>query len=165
MKDSEGNDIDPGWWQISRFLSLDPGVNTGWSIFDAEPVPEFSGIIRAPDRFGSAERLICLRDKLMEIINKYQPTLTVIEDAEFRNYPTGRASAASGSLELLTKIVGAYIVLCPEPTMVRAAQWKGQLPTLILEQRIKRAMGREIGDMREHEREAIGLGLAVRGEL
>ena len=152
-------------WIIKyRFMTVDPGVITGWAMFDGIAAPTATGLIKAGESVKiDVHRLQSLAEQYRRIIEVYKPDIVVIEDAEFRpGSGTSRKSVASGALALLEKIVGGYVMLSGRCVLLPAYAWKGSLPDTsenpVVSKRIVSATGIQY---REHERDAVGIGLAI----
>jgi len=154
--------IDVSHLKMIDFLSIDPGVNTGWAYWKrGVKVPAKTGIFRIDkDDKTPIEKLKTLAHNYRKLVDFFCPGAIIIEDCEYRgNSRKGQASAASGALALLSKIVGGYAMMPERPTiLIPAIQWKGNLPGTVVDQRVHRETGIHY---REHEREAVGIGLHV----
>lgn len=152
---------------LCGIMAVDPGVNTGWAYWEhGEPdiVPTNTGVIRAAIVEGDDDRQYrSLFQKFSDILMITDPTVVIIESTGFwKNSPRSRRSAAAGSLVKLTMICGGLCALSPAFRTVAPMTWKGNLPDDVLEKRILKLTG---SSYREHEREAVGLGLYYAGML
>lgn len=149
-------------------VSVDPGLNTALAWWDG-PKLYRTLILRAPPakKMSDMDRMLYLFDRFTEALQGDDPIDTVYIEG-VRSFQSARswASSTRGNLALLSYIVGGYVHICQEyelPCVIVDPKWKGQLTEGALERRIRRAGYR--GTMREHEREAIGLGYSVTGRL
>ncbi len=77
-----------------RILGIDPGVErTGFALFDSTTEKRalfvFSGIIKTPKSFVHEKRLYQILLKIEEVINRYKPTVIVLEKLfMFKNQKT-----------------------------------------------------------------------------
>lgn len=100
-----------------------------------------------------------------------KPNLVVIELPElWAGSATSLASASSDALFKLTYLVGGFgevIRRFPNsrlPLLIKAQDWKGQLPKEVVINRIK-AVFTDLEKIRDHEGDAIGMGVAAQGLL
>lgn len=147
-------------------VSVDPGFNTAVAYWAGDELVS-TVIFRAPQGLTTMERLAYLFTKFTEALEGDDNMETVYIEG-VRSFQSARswASSTRGNLATLAYIVGGYIHICQAFELKVAVinpKWKGQLTDHALEQRIKRA-GIDL-PLREHEREAIGLGLSVAGRL
>lgn len=155
---------DYKWVRRERFISIDPGVNTGWALFTGESIPENTGVFRTdPDDKTTTEKLFTLKTCFNNLLDSLDPDILVIEDCEYRSSHKGIVSAGSGALSLLSKIVGGYAMLSRCPViLVPAMAWKGNLPEKAVRRRVVTATNTQY---REHEQEAVGIGLSIFGNF
>ena len=68
-----------------RIISIDPGIiRTGFSVLDfrkSEIKLIAYGLIKPPKKHRIEKRLLHLHDEIMKMINKFNPTIMVIEDS------------------------------------------------------------------------------------
>jgi Holliday junction resolvasome RuvABC endonuclease subunit len=161
----------------SRVLFIDPGIGgTGWALYEfiggcsSLQAPKLWGVIRATqDRFWF-DGILEIVDVLEILIDKHCPDLLVIEHPEYwPGSATSYASVAGGSLFKLVLLVGqmSYIAAkkCRlQPQFPSPAAWKGQLPKDVVIKRIKDRFP-HITRVRNHEADALGMGLAAQGKL
>ena len=132
----------------------------------AEPKPpDWSDVLRPKGTWE--ERTDQATDWYEAHCDYWYPAFIVIEKPEV--WPSGKslAGAMSGNLLKLVMFVGGLRqvtrrIACLEAEIVLVApgEWKGQLKKPALKKRIERALGKPY---REHERDAVGMGLAVQG--
>lgn len=163
-----------------RVLFVDPGLGgTGWAFFpivktnatNAPKLPESSGVIHAQDK-RTGER--CWQSCASEIVHAFSGTLAALRpDLIVLEYPelwsgsaTSHASAASGDLFKLAFLTGqlamaAWSVMAALPILITPAEWKGQLnKTIVLERLADYGI-----KAKNHEGDAIGMGIAAQGAL
>lgn len=150
---------------IHNFLTVDPGVNTGWAYWGLTDnlQPMTYGVFRAPGPdTGLEQRLRHMYREFQNLMGKYKPNFVVIEGAEDWGDVQSRLSSASGALQLLSFLVGGYAALSLPVFIIKMPrEWKGGLPKKALELRIARALGQDPGLYPEHAREAVGIGLSM----
>lgn len=150
---------------MSKFdmLTIDPGVNTGWAVWqDSSPEPLFTGVFSAPEGNNFEGKIMYLMLQFRNLIQMYEPELTVIEGVEQLGSSKSRAAGASGALIKLAYIVGVYCATARFFKLMNAHEWKGNMDDKGVSMRVKRRLGK---DYRRHEVEAVGIGLAVRGQF
>jgi hypothetical protein len=150
------------WILHHHYMTVDPGVNTGWCYVRRNSAP-ITGVFRGECHMNHSGQLNCLGIKFRQVIDAYRPKVVIIEDSEFRpGSRKGQVSAASGALLLLSKIVGGYTMLADIPVLMPAYVWKGNLPEEVVARRVYKATGKQY---REHEQEAVGIHLALAGRF
>lgn len=164
MKQSTQSIQDYNWLTSHRFMTFDPGVHTGWALFDDSVIPMDTGLFSVVSGKAINEETVLknLGLQFESVVCRFSPEFTVIENAEFRESRKGRVSAASGALGLLQKIIGGYVMISDNPILIRAQMWKGNMDDTAVDQRVVRSIEREY---RRHETEAVGIGLAIFGRL
>lgn len=155
---------------VEKVLCVDPGVNTGWAYWERfrtdlnDWAPTATGVFRAGVNPSTEKRLKILNGSFVDVVRTTGAVFVYLESSGYWDQSArSRKSVASGSLVLLTMIVGGYVALSPSVHLVSPSRWKGSLSVDQLKRRIRRAIPG--ANYREHEREAVGIGLAVRGIL
>lgn len=176
----------------NKIISIDPGRNTGWCVFDGG-VYRGSGVVRSASKhwsqvsrdIGRAITMVCREYGLLE----GPKTQLVIEMAQMFNTATSYASIRRGDLLNLIYLTGVICgtvqnKLACDPKLVTPMEWKGQLPKDVVITRLKDLIGNSEGEVtthaarfqrwdsfdmlgrpqiRDHEADAIGLGLWYMG--
>ena len=92
--------------------------------------------------------------------------LVVIEGVEVWMGEKSLTAGARGNLSKLAYLVGALVHVCivenVEWIIVTPSQWKAQLPKDAMQRRVRQALG---VSYREHEYDAVAMGLAAQGRL
>lgn len=167
---------------IKRCMFVDPGVansgGTGWAFFEELGLDSLSPF--APDDFGvirGSSRNWC--DRAGHITREFDK---ICNDNELDLHPLylfiefpvvwvnsfkSMTSTQKGELFKLSYLCGALAAgsgyeLCT--TLFSVNDWKGQLPKAAVISRIKKQWP-ELGKIRDHEADAIGMGLAFQGGL
>lgn len=155
-------------------LTIDPGLkNTGWALWHdlqkpprAAERPAFSGVhkVLAP---SWTHALDSQTTWLNNLLVQRRFGLVVIEWVEMWGTIRSEATAKKGTLFQLAALIGAMFYVAwdvthSEPVLVLAREWKGQLKNPALKRRVKRALGKTY---RDHEADAVGIGLALQGAL
>lgn len=149
-------------------VSVDPGLNTAIVFWQLGNVDRATILRAPPKRLGDVARLMTLFERFDGALQADSTTIYKVYIEGVRSFASARswASSTRGNLALLSYIVGGYVRICQDYELdveIVDPKWKGQLTEGALERRIRRA-GYQ-GTMREHEREAIGLGYSVQGRL
>lgn len=166
--------------EIDGVLFVDPGLGgTGWAYFDQLHTdgrgkrltrPAGSGVIRAPKNEQWDNRVWSYCSMFNGVLTATGAKLAVFEFPElFSGSSQSHASAAKGDLFKLTYLVGGLADRARErtgklPILITPMDWKGQLPKDVVIDRIKDAYGEDY-KVRDHEGDAIGMGLSAQGRL
>ncbi len=150
-------------------LTVDPGNNTGWALWNSRIVPTRTGQITKPrsmkDHIEILEYMIEMFRIMVEL---YSPEICVIEGVELwgasaKSYMAG----VDGDLMQLSYMVGGYLTVCfargIKCELIPARGWKGQMPNDVLKRRIKLAIQETFRT--EHIDCAVGIGLHKMGIL
>lgn len=157
------------------FCTVDPGYGgTGWAVFQSDQLqPVGSGVVTETGNTNSdlsnlTGRASRLSQDLVSAVTAHGEI-----DKAFIEWPrlwagSGKsfASAASGGLFKLTFLVGqmAHAFLPRTVDLIAPQDWKGQMPKKVVIARIRLALG-EGFEPENHEADAIGIGLHVKGAL
>jgi len=129
-----------------------------------------SGTIEAPEEFKQEELVerINWMVEATDDIGKGGYDTIVIERPEPWGAYKSMASSRSGSLQMLTLMVGALtywaigLVAAENVKLVKVSQWKGQLPKHVTQQRMEKKYHCKFDT--DHEADAVGLGDFVLGK-
>lgn len=107
---------------MRRLLALDQASKTtGWSYFEGDNLKEFGKFTANDDDIG--ERLYFIRDKVRELINKYNINEVAFEDIQLQNNV--------GTFKVLAEVFGIIYELVTElnipHTAVLSSTWKSTL--------------------------------------
>lgn len=168
---------------VTLDLSIDPGIEMGWAIWDGsvsaetQPTPQpplDTGIIspRKDAPWISRSNLIMWAfDNLVKqtgdayegrVENVYCEWPGYFDDA------AGQLTASSGALVKLTIAVGRVMQYCQDHRLkffpIQVGDWKGQVSKEVVERRIRRRLGDAVcSGFRKHVWDAVGVGLYVKG--
>lgn len=147
-----------------KVATADPGFNTGIAFWKdwGEVIPSRTTVLRAPEEGSDVERMKALFEAYSVTMLAMNPDLVYIENSGYWDSSArSRRSLGSGALTKLTLIVGGLVALSlPNVRLINPIDWKGTLKKDILIARIRIAT--DGLEYRDHEREAVGLGLSVR---
>lgn len=162
-----------------RVLYIDPGLEgTGWAFYKTINTkeragqyvkPVESGVVRPSDNLQWQGKVEALCTWLRGTCAIYSPKVVVIEYPEtWAGSAKSMASTSSGALGKLMYLVGglgevARRVGANQPVLVTPKEWKGQLPKEVVIKRLEKRCG--IVKVRNHEGDALGMGLAAQGGL
>ena len=164
---------------MGLFITIDPGLNgTGWAIWSQVPkskcVPISTGVMhRADTKSDWFDAGLHLTNMLIGVLDDNdclrgrERTEAFIEyPGYWEGSPVSQTSARSGSLVKLACLVGMFadrltISGC-RVTFITPQQWKGNLPKEIIHKEIFKRIGKRY---REHEADAVGMGLYMKGVL
>lgn len=156
-------------------LALDPSINhLGWAVMQEDRCPLY-GTIQAPpmQQASTVERIdwiITNLDDQMLGMGRMLETI-IIEQPEPWGAYKSMASSRSGSMQMLTLVVGALswwairAVGVDNVRLVKVSQWKGQLPKRITKQRMEAKYNCVFKTT--DEADAVGLGdwWIIKGQL
>jgi len=147
-----------------RIFAIDPSINyLGWAVMELDTVVA-SGTINASvmQKADFVERLGWMTAALQDVVEDFEFDHIVIERPEQWGAYKSMASGASGSLQMLTLIVGALtywavIMSGVENTrLITVTQWKGQTPKHITKRRMEEKYHTRFKT--DHEADAVGIG-------
>lgn len=159
---------------VNPFISVDPGWNTGLAVWTgSDNLPYCTDIIVEPTRL---KILKLEEDRIEWMLKKFEAFVKArseyvkdvyIEGAElWSSSVRSMAAAQKGDTFGLAYIIGGYMQICYSyglhPKVINPTKWKAQLSKDKLIERLKRLYDVEY---KEHTREAVGLGLWVKGVL
>lgn len=152
-------------------IFIDPGLGgTGWATFDIEDDYRLidSGVVRFDKNAFKDWTCKCFAiASAIDLLMMYVKS-TVIEFPELWTSAKSMASANRGDLFKLAFLVGAIAEKINHTgypvALISPADWKGQLPKDIVIKRILKEIP-EMKKVRDHEADAIGMGLAEAGKL
>lgn len=151
-----------------RWISIDPGFNTGVAVWDKKGELVYTQLIREVKTDELPLRILSMTMQLEKICDTYDPNLVLIEGVYlFGEATRSKAAARRGDLFKLAYIVGAYIQVASNYTtyiqVLNANQWKGQLPDQVIKKRVLKFTGLCFGN--QHVPDAIGIGMNHMGKL
>lgn len=176
--------------KISSALFVDPGLGgTGWAYFPTfvtktdkmNVIPPIStGVIKIPPREyeGSWTMHAALVAAAFQgVLTSHTPHVVVLEQPELWSgsamshaATTAGAKGEPGDLFKLTYLIGQFGLLTKQvlgslPILVHPYEWKGQLSKELVIARITAlSLGLAVGP-KDHEADAIGMGIAAQGLL
>lgn len=155
-----------------KTLAVDPSVNhLGWAVMFKDPATKnteilSSGTIEAPTEYKGAdlvERLAWMVSEVDDLgVASQDVDAIVIECPEPWGAYKSMASSRSGSLQMLTLLVGAItcwaidMVGAKNTELIKVSQWKGQLPKHVTQRRMESKYHTRFKT--DHEADAVGLG-------
>lgn len=176
VKDRMFKSTKPHRW--SRVLCIDPGVRhlgfAFWPVLKRGPkvktrAPKHTGLIVTPKSMGWEDAVFELMGGwLNDFICVHDVQRVVIEFAEFwGDSERSQIAAKKGDLIRLAFLVGALgnVVwnLCEKKAVIiEPTKWKGDMPKPVMKKRVRRALHRKY---REHEYDAVAMGLRIMGKL
>lgn len=112
--------------QRKRILGIDPGYGrVGWGIIEGSGSTwQYigHGCIDTDKRFSFAKRLLHIEQELQEVINRYEPTFSAVEQVFFsKNVTTGIAVSQARGVILLTLAHHAIPIAELTPTQIKQA--------------------------------------------
>jgi hypothetical protein len=157
-------------------VTIDPGLNgTGVAVWNAERLV-MSAVLSLRHKIASHENWLHRISILDRGVEDYLRPLTsqmklwVVEFPELHGGIAGEASLRRGDLFKLAALCGRLTrtahTLGASVEFVHPTAWKGQLPKRVVIQRIRKFMGANAPpQLRDHESDAIGLGLWMQGRF
>jgi len=171
---------------VPRILFVDPGLcGTGWAFFEAlntrperktkTSSPKETGVLKIPAskyKDGWVQHVQCIAASFRGILAAYKPEWVVLEQPELWASSKSHAATVSkngeaGDIFKLTYLIGAMGLLVHQtigktPVLIFPREWKGQLDKGVVIARIEGEIGIT---PRDHEADAVGMGLAAQGRL
>jgi len=167
---------------MKRGMFVDPGLGgTGWALFEwdtksKKPTPPIgTGVIRGPrgERWDNKVWSICR--SFAGTVSAVHPVEVAFEMPEIwsgsaKSHASSTHKANKGEpsdLHKLIFLIGGLAEVAREktnkiPILITVEDWKGQLPKKIVLKRLKSAFG---VDYKDHEGDAVGMGLSAQGGL
>ena len=159
-----------GWAEV---VTVDPGQGgTGWATWgwinygEIHPPLDF-GVIDVRD-MSERNALNAVWSRLDSIIAAEHCTTLVIEStALWGGSARSQAATATGELFITARLIGGIERIAQQRgvrhvVLPRAQDWKGQLPKRVVKARVLKKLGVKC---RNHEADAVGIGLAAMGQL
>lgn len=169
---------------MSRIIAVDPGLDCGLVVMNYNKKSlkiidhiciihrrkhnPSTGIDKNIDHWLTRAKITLFTVKAY--ILKYQPRVLICEQPEMFFSGKGVVTAASGSLNKLSFMVGAIWTVCMENDVAfyhaPVTKWKGQLPKDMTIQRIKKIYGnagKVPPKLKLHEWDALGIALWWKG--
>lgn len=150
----------------ATYLTIDPGsIGIGYAIWsNAQQYPIYTGCLEL--KSGSfQERLELLINAFDFLIKDIAPVHVYCEEPHYFDTHTGYKSAKREDFTKLVTSYGAIFATCILKHCtwhpVSIAKWKGQAPKEVIHARIKRTLPEK--DYKDHEADAVGIGLYLRG--
>lgn len=112
---------------MSKILSLDQSTRiTGWSVFDGEELVAY-GKWDLDSSIPIAKRLMTIRNKVAELVHKYEIETLVLEDIQLQNNVVNNVQ----TFKALAEVFGVITEYCEEINLpwsaVLASSWKHTL--------------------------------------
>ena len=143
------------------YFVIDPGLSSGWSIWDKKWNLLKFGIVSGRGE-DWREKMESVSKRLRIISRKYKATKTYIEQPRVFQGEFGSMVARRGDVVKLSMIVGQIAGRVGTPVeYVEIYDWKGNLPKDIVEKRVRRLLPGV--KARSHEVDSIGMGLFLKG--
>lgn len=155
---------------MENFISVDPGVNTGYAFFENEElsvhgcfkIKKLKGITK-----DKHDQLKELWNHFIPLVEALKPEIVYIECVELWEASVkSKTSAVRGDLFKLSYLIGGYCRICHERNIsfvLVSPLWKGQLSKDALKSRVEKMLG--ITFTNQHTVDAVGLGLNRLGKI
>jgi hypothetical protein len=154
---------------MTRFLSIDPGIEFGWAFWNGGRAPAATGVFHPEAHEDYFVRAASTAKYFGQLISIHAPIECVYcEWPSHMEGERGGVTARGGSLVKLAYIVGVMaeasrqrrVPFVPVPVI----QWKGQLSKENIQHHIRRILGeRSCLPFKSHAWDAVGIGLWARG--
>lgn len=156
-----------------RIFAIDPSVNhLGWVVMEPNTIIAHGTIDAGQVKVASyTERIAWMIGALNDVAGDFEFDAIAMEQPETWGAYKSMASSRSGSLQVLTLLVGALMywaitkVGVENVELVKVSQHKGQLPKCITQQRMERKYNCKFAT--SHEADACSVGdyvLSTKGE-
>ena len=148
-------------------LAIDPGtVDTGIAFFERSKL-KAAWLYSADPRLSWTKRCPYLAQEIGTLKLTYHYRHAICEMPA--NFLDRQDVISSGATLKLAYLVGciAQVIFHQDIsfTLIPVRTWKGQLPKQVVMSRIVRAFAPPVGKYRDHEADAVGMGLAAQGGL
>lgn len=156
------------WWD--GVLTVDPGLGgTGivyWLNFDL-PHPQWGKVLHSKHtRNHWIYRANSIVDQFKREIEPITGLVVIENQSMWDSSEAAFASARKGDIVKLAQLTGMMMKVALDAEMevhlISPMNWKGQLPKRTVHSRIRKILGKKY---REHEADAIGIGLHLQGLL
>lgn len=152
-------------------ISVDPGIGgTGVAIWDPTyPKPAYTKVIRPLPNLEWMANSEHISKEFLNLLKTYEYLVdeVYIEWPGLHQTAAGMASAARGDIFKLMFLVGALTQQCWTNNWIMVAvpvaQWKGQMSKEAVAKRVATKLGCQPDAYPNHVMDAVGIGLAVRG--
>ncbi|KKN74288.1 hypothetical protein LCGC14_0392270 [marine sediment metagenome] len=159
---------------MTDIMTVDPSIDAcGWAVFSGYDGPGFnklerptdSGVIRSSAKVLWANKALRIADKFEGVLREHHGVDHVaIELPKYLDTRKGRVAARSEAFTKLVFVVGclAKVVVDCEYNLifVPVGKWNGQLEKKLMTERVTKLMKQKY---REHETDAVGIGLHLKG--
>ena len=136
-------------------LYIDPGFAAlGWAVFENKKLKDF-GQVRTYPRYGHVKRLERITLTIMDIVEKYDVDAIFYERYVVRG--NRKSTLGANTLQAIGAIIGASIMLSSKtfkPIKIKGisySHWSA----------IAKRNAITVPEMREHERDAVMMGVAI----
>lgn len=163
---------------IKNILFVDSGlIGTGWAFWEEMRLnvssvmayPTATGVIRSKEKSDWQDKVVQVCDGFEKLLMDYMVEHVCIEMPEYwTSSAKSFASMSKGDSLKLMYLVGAFAQICETftqepPVCIVPAAWKGQLPKKVVIRRIQNRFRNEADKIRDHEADAVGMGLSAQG--
>jgi hypothetical protein len=165
---------------MRSLLALDPGLNgTGYAMWKSRSRAEHHARRWAPDQVGVInvrgpevdwwERALMIAE-LVALMRYSERTRVVCEFTEYHQAAHRVMSWKTGDLQKLTFLSGVIFAMTRPNSFfpIVTSGWKGQLSKRLVEERIRKKLGRETCErlgIKTHAWDAVGIGLWALGRF
>jgi len=160
---------------MSLIITIDPGIDAlGWAVWDDYnssffhklKAPIDSGVCRTDKKLPWLAKTNDMAFEVSELFNRHNKYCHQVacEMPKYMESAKGRVAARSDALVKLVFMVGRIAQLAElngiQFIPVAVGEWNGQLPKKIMKARVTKRLGIRY---REHEYDAVGIGLHLKG--
>jgi len=147
-----------------RVFAIDPSVNDlGWVLMGPGAIRVF-GTIKASEMKNASwtERIGWMLNAVDDVASDFEFDIIAMEQPETWGAYKSMASSRSGSLQILTLLVGAFVfwaitkVGIENVKLIKVSQHKGQLPKHVTQSRMERKYNCKFST--SHEADACSVG-------
>lgn len=163
--------------KLQHRMTVDPGLKgTGYAIWrarhwDRSSPPTEVGVIHPQISVGNdldgMRRSKEIANRLWDLTTGWNCTHVFVEDPAYFDSAGGQMSARRGDLKKLVFLAGMICGrLIYQSQIVRVNDWKGQLPKVVVEARVRSALGDDNCEgYHSHIWDAVGMGLYLKGVI
>lgn len=155
---------------MQKFLTIDPGMTTGWAYWGNKTLPEVGEFEISKEYNTLNKKFGYLWAQFDVLLKSKHPLKVYIESVEYYKFSAkSEVSVASGSLFTLAYLIGGYCNLCFENfinfQLIPFKEWGGQLTPKAVQAQVNLLTKKDWGNIPEHVYDAIGMGLYIKGKL
>lgn len=160
--------------KLNRVMTVDPGDNTAWAIWNRRTLPETGMFVLDKKIIKVEDQFKYMWEKFEDLISGFNFNKVYIEGVEVytgslksKTASVKRKGQKIPSLFKLAFLIGGYCRICTENyvdfEIINFSQWGGQMPPNAVQAQIRHLLNTEFES--QHIYDAVGMGLYLQGKL